>query len=107
WNVLTRPAPVLRHKIEVLKDHCQAVGRDYTTLRKTYYLPVFLAKTTAEAERLAAPIAARVWGEAHPPFVGDAAALREYILEVAELGFDLFQLQFPRFPDTNDIAIFA
>jgi alkanesulfonate monooxygenase SsuD/methylene tetrahydromethanopterin reductase-like flavin-dependent oxidoreductase (luciferase family) len=103
WLPYSRRLDVLRHKIDVLKQHCREVGRDYDTIRKTYTLTVYLSKDRAEAERLAGAATERE----NPAFAGDPPGLRDYLAQLADLGFDLFQLVFPRFPETDDIELFA
>ena len=102
WNTVPRSLETLRHKLDVLAEHCQAVGRDPNSIRKTYMMRVYLAPTRAEAERWAGP----VLQQAEPPFVGDPAMLRDHIAERVELGFDLFQMVFPAFPETTDMRLF-
>ena len=104
WLPFGRSPEVLRQKIAVLKDHCTAVGRDYDEIRKTFTLKVYLGKTKAEAEQLAGGQPLR---PEDPSFVGEPAALVEYLQEYTELGVDLFQLVFPKFPATDDMELFA
>jgi alkanesulfonate monooxygenase SsuD/methylene tetrahydromethanopterin reductase-like flavin-dependent oxidoreductase (luciferase family) len=104
WLPFGRSPEVLRQKMAVLKDHCTAVGRNYDDIRKTFTLRVNLAKTKAEAEKLTGGKPMR---PEDPSFVGEPAALIEYLHEFAELGIDLFQLVFPKFPATDDIELFA
>jgi F420-dependent oxidoreductase-like protein len=40
WNVAFIPPEAYRHKVEVLGDHCAAVGRDPATIEKTVNLPL-------------------------------------------------------------------
>jgi len=103
WNALMRPIPVLQHKIAVLEDHCKAAGRDPSAIRKTITRTVYLKKSKAEAERWAGD---KLKSE-NPPFVGEPAALVEHLQELAELGFDLFQMVFAGFPDTTDMKLFV
>jgi alkanesulfonate monooxygenase SsuD/methylene tetrahydromethanopterin reductase-like flavin-dependent oxidoreductase (luciferase family) len=103
WLAFSKNTDTLRHKLAVLEDHCRAVGRDSATIRKAYPLTVYLARTRAEAERRAGAALQR----AEPPFAGDPAALREYLQELVELGFDLFPLVFANFPETDDLRLFA
>ncbi len=91
------------HKAEVLQRHCKDVGRDYDEIRKTYTLVCYLAPTRAEAERRAGDALRRE----HPPFAGEPTELREHLEELADLGFDLFQLVFAGFPETDDMRLFA
>ncbi len=104
WLPFSRTDELLKEKIAVLKDHCTAVGRDYNTIRKTYQMRVHLAKTRAKADKL---VDGNLPGAQDPAYVGDPAGLRDRILELNELGFDLFQFVFPRFTDTTDIELFG
>jgi alkanesulfonate monooxygenase SsuD/methylene tetrahydromethanopterin reductase-like flavin-dependent oxidoreductase (luciferase family) len=103
WNSVTRRPDVLRHKLAVLRDHCQAVGRDYDSIRKTITFTCYLNESKAAAEARAGDALQRE----HPPFAGEPAALIELLHEHVELGFDLFQLVFPNFPETDDLELFA
>jgi alkanesulfonate monooxygenase SsuD/methylene tetrahydromethanopterin reductase-like flavin-dependent oxidoreductase (luciferase family) len=103
WNTVMRPLHVLRHKLEVLQQHCQDVGRDYATVRKTLTRVAFLAPTREAAERKAG---ARLEGPT-PPFAGEPEALVDHLLELNALGFDLFQMVFADFPDTTDLRLFV
>ncbi len=104
WLPFSRGDELLKHKIAVLKDHCTAVGRDYDSIRKTFQLRVHLAKTRAEAEKL---VGGNPMRPEDPAYVGDPAGLVERLHQLHELGFDLFQLVFPRFTDTEDIELFG
>lgn len=103
WNAMPRQPDLLRQKLAVLRDHCQAVGRDYNQIRKTITFTAYLAPTRAAATARAGDALARE----NPPFAGDPAALIDFLQEHIELGFDLFQLVFPNFPATDDIELFA
>src|SRR5262249_54075917 len=103
WNTVMRPLAVLRHKLEVLTEHCQAVGRDPSSVRKTLTRSLFLAPSRAEAEQRAG---ARL-GSPEPPFAGEPAALVDPLHELIDLGFDLFQLVFAGFPETTDLRLFV
>jgi alkanesulfonate monooxygenase SsuD/methylene tetrahydromethanopterin reductase-like flavin-dependent oxidoreductase (luciferase family) len=103
WLPYSRTVDVLRHKIDVLAEHCRAVGRDVDAIRKTYTLTAYLDRDRSVAERAAGGAVNRE----NPAFAGDPAGLRDYLAERIELGFDLFQLVFPRFPDTDDLRLFA
>lgn len=102
WNTVMRPIPVLRHKLEVLEQHCRDVGRDSAQVRRTLTRTVFLARNKAEAERRAG---ARLESSV-PPFAGEPAALVDHLRELSDLGFDLFQMVFAEFPGTDDIRLF-
>jgi alkanesulfonate monooxygenase SsuD/methylene tetrahydromethanopterin reductase-like flavin-dependent oxidoreductase (luciferase family) len=103
WNTVMRPLPVLRHKLEVLEQHCRDVGRDYASVRKTITRVAFLAPTREAAERKAG---SRL-EEPTPPFAGEPAALVDHLLELNAMGFDLFQMVFADFPETADLRLFV
>jgi alkanesulfonate monooxygenase SsuD/methylene tetrahydromethanopterin reductase-like flavin-dependent oxidoreductase (luciferase family) len=103
WNTVMRPVPVLRRKLEVLQQHCRDVGRDYASVRKTLTRVAFLAPTREAAERKAG---SRLESPT-PPFAGEPEALVDHLLELNELGFDLFQMVFADFPETRDLRLFV
>ena len=61
----------IRHKLDVLNRHCEAVGRDPAEITKTRLGSLVIAETNAEAERKA-----RVMAVARGM---DSARLREYV----------------------------
>ncbi|MGO9179851.1 MAG: LLM class F420-dependent oxidoreductase [Candidatus Limnocylindrales bacterium] len=61
----------IRHKLDVLNRHCEAVGRDPAEITKTRLGSLVIAETNAEAERKA-----RVMAAARGM---DSARLREYV----------------------------
>ena len=103
WNDVARPRAVLQRKLALLQDYCRLEGRDYASLRKTYMVRVYLDRSHAAALARA--------GEAlqsdNPPLAGDPSAVREQLHELAELGIDLCQLIFPRFPELDDLQLFV
>jgi F420-dependent oxidoreductase-like protein len=50
WNTLLLPEEQYRHKLDVLADHCAAVGRDPGEIRKQVVMPLLLAEDESEAE---------------------------------------------------------
>lgn len=103
WLPFSRRLDVLQRKCEVLRQHCQAVGRDYDSIRKTYTLTVYLSRDRAEAERRAGAALERE----NPAIAGDPAMLRDHLARLVAMGFDLFQLVFPNFPETDDLELFV
>jgi alkanesulfonate monooxygenase SsuD/methylene tetrahydromethanopterin reductase-like flavin-dependent oxidoreductase (luciferase family) len=103
WNGLTKPIPVLRHKMDVLRAHCVDVGRDFDSIRKTYTFTLYLAKRTSDARAWAGDALDREF----PPFAGTPAELRDHLGELVDVGFDTFQLVFPGFPETHDMQLFV
>ena len=102
WNAMPRPMDMLRHKIDVLEEHCATVGRDPASILRTITFVAYLDTDGAAARRAAG---SRLEGES-VAFAGEPAAMIDYLAALAELGFEHIQLVFPRFPDTSDIELF-
>jgi alkanesulfonate monooxygenase SsuD/methylene tetrahydromethanopterin reductase-like flavin-dependent oxidoreductase (luciferase family) len=103
WNTLIYPIPDLRRKASVLDAYCRDLGRSPETVRRTLSRVVFLASGRAEAVERAGPHL----DPPQPAFAGEPAELIDHIRELADLGFDLFQLIFAGFPDTTDLRLFV
>ena len=103
WNTGARPIDELRHKLDVLRQHCEAEGRDFSTLRKTLNVRVAIAKSHKEA---LAMVERRSRPGSHP-IAGDPVAVREQLAELADLGFDFSVLTFVNFQELDDIKLFA
>ena len=104
WLPYARTTEILRHKIDVLAGHCRDVGRDPATIRKAFTFVAFLDRDRDAAIRRAG---SRLDNPEQPAFAGDPAALRDYIRERVELGFEHFPLVFPNFPETDDMKLFV
>lgn len=104
WLPYARTAEILRHKIDVLAGHCRDVGRDPASIRKAFTFVAFLDRDRDAAVRRAGP---RLDNPEQPAFAGDPAALRDYIAERVDLGFEHFPLVFPNFPETDDMRLFV
>ena len=103
WNDVSRPVDQLRHKLEVLREHCRAEGRDYDSIRKTLVARMFIDRSHAKAVERAGD-----WLQSdQPPIAGDPSSVRERLMELAELGFDLCILPFPRFQEMDDVKLFV
>jgi len=103
WLSYARRPDVQRHKLAVLTEHCKAFGRDPSAIRKAAPLTVYLDRDRAAARARAG---AKLEGE-NPAFAGDPSELRDHLLGLEELGFDLVQLTFANFPETDDLKLFA
>ena len=103
WNDLVRPADQLQHKLNVLQQHCEREGRDFSAIRKTLSVRLFIDKSHQKALEMAGD---RLHGD-QPAIAGDPASVREQLSQFAELGFDFSILTFPRFQDLEDMKIFV
>ncbi len=102
WNCYSQTPDVARRKLDVLKQHCEAEGRDFAGIRKTWSGPVIIDRD----HRAALNRAGDRLQQEKPPIAGDPAAVAERIAELADLGFDLFQVGFDQFPSTEDMELF-
>jgi F420-dependent oxidoreductase-like protein len=82
----------LRHKLEVLRAHCEAIGRDPAEITKTRLGGLLIAETSAEAENKVARLAeARGVDPAMLSgymIVGDPDTVCEQVAEYFEAGID-------------------
>ena len=103
WNITMAPRDVLVHKLDVLRKHCEAVGRDYDDIRKTLAPRFYIHKDHAKALEMAGD---RLGGSA-PVIAGDPVAVREKLMELVELGFDYSIATFPQFQELDDMKLFV
>ena len=103
WNDLVRPPDQLQHKLDVLKQHCEAEGTNFDSIRKTLNVRVYIDSSHSKAIELAGD----KLQSAQPPVAGDPAAVREQLEQFVEMGFDLAILTFPRFQDLEDMKLFV
>lgn len=103
WNTGARPIDELRHRLDVLRRHCETEGRDFSTLRKTLNVRVAIARSHKDA---LAMVERRMRPGSHP-VVGDPVAVREQLAELADLGFDFSVLTFMNFQELDDLKLFV
>ncbi len=94
---LMGPLSLVRQRLDVLRRHCDALGRDYDAIEKTLHVPLFASQDPAAVERVAALIAShtglpREQVLAELP-VGCARRVQDVAASFAELG--IREIQFP------------
>ena len=102
WNDVMRPVPDLARKLGVLQQHCNDVGRDYDTIRKTLAPRFFIDKDHKKALR-----AAEGKNSAGQVIAGDPASVCDQLFELAEMGFDMVITTFPKFQELDDMKLFV
>lgn len=96
---------VYAHKLEVLRGHCAAIGRDDGTIAKTWQCEcVAIAPTQAAAEALAE--ASPFYAGAEASLVGTPAQVIAQIEAWAALGVSQMQIRFADFPRIDGIRLF-
>jgi F420-dependent oxidoreductase-like protein len=102
-NIVDGDVADVRHKLDVLRRHCDAVGRDYDTIEKTRIQAWLLgrndAAVTAKRERL---VAGRPFGG----FVGTVSEAIDLIGQYEDAGIDVM-INADRFDDAETRELFA
>jgi alkanesulfonate monooxygenase SsuD/methylene tetrahydromethanopterin reductase-like flavin-dependent oxidoreductase (luciferase family) len=102
WLSYARRPEVQQRKLDVLAEHCKSFGRDPAAIKKCAPLTVFLDRDRAAARNRAGH---RLEGE-NPAFAGDPAEFRDHLAQIRAMGFDMVQLSFAGFPETDDLRLF-
>ncbi len=93
------------HKLGVLRGHCEAVGRDFDRIKKTWQCEcIAVAPTQEAAEQMAA--ASRFYTNPESSLIGTPDRVAEQIRQWAALGVSHMQLRFADFPQTDGIQLF-
>ena len=103
WNDVMRPVDQLQRKLDALRAHCDAIGRDFDSIRKTLAPRFYIHRDHAKALEMAGD----KMGSAQPPIAGDPVAVREQLMELVEMGFDFAVATFPRFQELDDMKLFV
>jgi len=91
------------HKLNVLADHCDVVGRDFKDIKKCTVWAIALADSEEEAQEI-------VKGSTHSPenaLVGTPDSITTQIGEFIDAGIEYFQLYFGLFPNIKATQLFA
>jgi alkanesulfonate monooxygenase SsuD/methylene tetrahydromethanopterin reductase-like flavin-dependent oxidoreductase (luciferase family) len=103
WNCTGGTPETYAHKLEVLRGHCAAVGRDYHEIVKTWSAEaVAVAKTEAEARRIAAASPYN-----NSPIIGTPAQVAEQLQRFVDLGLEHLIVRIIDFPALEGIELFV
>jgi len=108
-NIFGDPATV-RHKMDVLERHCDAVGRDPETIVKTRLGTLIIRKTDAEAERLFEQLLNRPgvnkdWARSGSFIVGGPDRVAEQAQKYLDAGLDGLIFNMPHMEDPEAIEL--
>jgi alkanesulfonate monooxygenase SsuD/methylene tetrahydromethanopterin reductase-like flavin-dependent oxidoreductase (luciferase family) len=103
WNFPGGTLENYRHKLDVLRGHCEALGRDYDSIVKTWSAEcVAVGETGADAKRIL---------EATPynnnPIWGTPAQVAEQLQRFVEIGVEYLIVRTVDFPRAEGIQLFA
>jgi alkanesulfonate monooxygenase SsuD/methylene tetrahydromethanopterin reductase-like flavin-dependent oxidoreductase (luciferase family) len=105
WNYPGGTFENYNELLDVLRGHCEAVGRDYNTIVKTWG-----AECVAVAS---SPHKARQMAEASPfhtpgvSIIGTPDEVAKHLSRFADVGVEHFFLRFADFPKTDGASLFA
>ncbi len=103
WNFPGGSVENYAHKLDVLRSHCDAVGRDYDEIAKTWAGEfVAVAESAAEARQIADASPFNDGG-----IVGTPDQVAEQLRAFTDLGVEYFILRFADFPNPAGARLFA
>ena len=97
------------HKFAILKQHCEAVGRDYTSIKRTVMFNCAIAQTDEEAMAKTAPFvrnipSGRIREQA---LVGSPATIRQRLAEIEQTGAQEVIIYMSDAKDLTSVRMFA
>lgn len=103
WNIPGGSFENYERKLGILRDHCQAIGRDYNSIVKTWSAEsIALASTEAEAQRI---LAATPYH--NHPIVGDPAQVAAQLQRFVDLGVTYLIVRLVDFPSLTGLELFV
>jgi F420-dependent oxidoreductase-like protein len=96
WNAFPMPVPQIQHKLDVLRGHCDVVGREYDAIRKQLVCTAIIRSEPAQVEQELAQFAAE---RQLPPeqaqrmaIAGTPEQVATALMPYVGIGFDMFLL---------------
>lgn len=98
----------IRHKLDVIKGHCETVGRDYSTIRRTSSIICVIGETDEAALASLKPqereLIARMPAST---IVGTPETIRKHLAEYENAGIQELILSFPGITNLKALQLFA
>jgi alkanesulfonate monooxygenase SsuD/methylene tetrahydromethanopterin reductase-like flavin-dependent oxidoreductase (luciferase family) len=88
WNIPDAPLDRYADRLDILRQHCHAIQRDYASIRKTWFGRIAVARTEAEAEALSSG----KWTRRNA-ICGDVAGVIAQLRAFIDLGVDYFMVE--------------
>jgi F420-dependent oxidoreductase-like protein len=100
-NIPNPDVAMLEHKLAVLKTHCEGIGRDYHSIKRTVLLECAIAETeeAALAKRLSFP--------RNQTLIGTPEMIRQRLAQYEQAGAQEMILWMPDEKDLQSIRLFA
>ena len=99
----------LEHKFAVLKQHCEELGRDYNTIKRTVLFNCAIAKTDEEAMAKTTPFARNIPSGRirEQALVGTPTTIRQRLKEIEQAGAQEIIIYMPDAKDLEPVRMFA
>ncbi len=104
WNYIYQDRATYAHKQEILKEHCRAVGRDYSEIVQVMASHIIVGETEEEVKRLATQPHARPTGS--NGFAGTPEQITEVLLEAVKQGAHRINVAFADSPRLESTQLF-
>lgn len=102
WNIPGGTLENYAHKLKVLRQHCEAIGRDFDTIVKTWSAEsVAVAPTEAEARQIA-----QATPYQNAPIYGTPAQVAAHLQAFVDLGVTYLIVRLVDFPNTAGMELF-
>jgi alkanesulfonate monooxygenase SsuD/methylene tetrahydromethanopterin reductase-like flavin-dependent oxidoreductase (luciferase family) len=102
WNIPGGSLENYAHKLQVLRGHCDAIGRNYDDIVKTWSAEcIAVAPTEAEARTIAAQSPYNNY-----PIVGTPDQVADKLRAFVDLGVTYFVVRLIDFPDNTGLQLF-
>jgi F420-dependent oxidoreductase-like protein len=97
----------IQHKFDVLKKHCEAVGRDYERIRRTVTLSCMIGETDEQAEEKVPAVLRGHAAFMASALIGSPATLHERLIALEEAGVQEIILRFSDVLNLEMLRFFA
>lgn len=103
WNLSDANITQFTERLAILKQHCDDLGRDIATLRRTWFGRVAIGETQAEAEQYANSRAIKYTTD--NAFVGTPEQIVEQMAAFVDVGCDYFMIDIMGLPNPDIINL--
>jgi alkanesulfonate monooxygenase SsuD/methylene tetrahydromethanopterin reductase-like flavin-dependent oxidoreductase (luciferase family) len=104
WNYVFTDMETYAHKQAVLKEHCRAVGRDYSSITQVVRVGVLIARTERDVRRLKEQPDVRPLEQG---ISGTPDQVADLLLSIVAQGADRLTVHFADAPRPDGTALFA
>jgi F420-dependent oxidoreductase-like protein len=98
----------IKHKFDVIRQHCEAVGRDYDSIHRTSGVVCSIGATDEEAlEKIPLVVRNRFADRISGGLIGSPDTIRQRIAALEAAGVQELMLSFPDITTLNSLSLFA